>query len=633
MPTETELLIAPEGSTVPGSGKGPETEDARLRHRLLGYRPTDRFWGWAVPIVIAAIGGFVRFWHLDQPHQLVFDETYYVKQGASYLRVGYELAVNGDSTPSPDNKFTRGTVNVFLNSPDFVVHPPFGKWMIAAGEWLFGPASSWGWRFSAALVGTLSILMIGRIARRMFGSTLLGGTAALLLAVDGEHFVLSRTGLLDVFVMFWALAGFACILIDRDRSRRRLADRISARVADRAAAQVPDAQLALAGTPSAQEAAAKAAAGSGSPPDPTGSGALGGPGAFDSVQTLRGPNGPGSAVTAAAGSGSPAPLVDVLVDVRQSIGERESATGDFGPWLGVRWWRIAAAVCLGLCAGTKWSGLFFAIAFMTAGMLWDFGARRAARVPNWFWGTIFKDTAWQFVMTIVVAPLTYLATWFGWFRSTNAYYRQWAVEHPSKQWGWIPDSLRSLWHYHADMYHFNTTLRSPHVYQSNPWSWTVLGRPTAFYYESYKNGSHGCKAAECSRAITDLGNPVIWWGGTIAIAVLLFVWALGRDWRAGAVLVGVAGGYLPWFNFQARTIYTFYAVAFTPWVVLALTFVLGMMIGPRTAPAHRRLYGTIAAGTIVVLAVLAFAFFWPVLSAQVIPRTDWSARMWLPSWV
>ena len=83
------------------------------------------------------------------------------------------------------------------------MHPPVGKWMIAAGEWLFGPTSSFGWRFSAALVGTLAIVMIGRIGRRLFGSTLLGTTAALLLAIDGQALVHSRTGILDGFVMFW----------------------------------------------------------------------------------------------------------------------------------------------------------------------------------------------------------------------------------------------------------------------------------------------------------------------------------------------------------------------------------------------------------------------------------------------
>ena len=45
------------------------------------------------------------------------------------------------------------------------------------------------------------------------------------------------------------------------------------------------------------------------------------------------------------------------------------------------------------------------------------------------------------------------------------------------------------------------------------------------------------------------------------------------------ILAGIAAGYLPWFNYQSRTIYTFYAVAFVPYVVLAVTYVLGLVIG------------------------------------------------------
>ena len=75
------------------------------------------------------------------------------------------------------------------------------------------------------VLGTLSILMIGRAARRMFGSSLLGTIAAFLVAFEGHHFVQSRTGLLDLIVMFWALAAFCALLIDRDRSRALLAER------------------------------------------------------------------------------------------------------------------------------------------------------------------------------------------------------------------------------------------------------------------------------------------------------------------------------------------------------------------------------------------------------------------------
>ncbi|HEY7146070.1 MAG TPA: phospholipid carrier-dependent glycosyltransferase, partial [Streptosporangiaceae bacterium] len=59
-------------------------------------------------------------------------------------------------------------------------------------------------------------------------STLLGCVAGLLLALDGLEFVLSRTALLDIFVMFWVLAAFGCLVIDRDRARGRIAAAVAA---------------------------------------------------------------------------------------------------------------------------------------------------------------------------------------------------------------------------------------------------------------------------------------------------------------------------------------------------------------------------------------------------------------------
>ena len=189
----------------------------QLRARLLGFRPSDVLWGWLGPLVIAVLGGFIRFWQLGRPHQLVFDETYYVKQGVSMLDHGVEMQWKGDGE-EVDPSFTSGTTAVFkTDQGDMVVHPPVGKWIIAFGEWIFGSTSSFGWRFSVALLGTLSILMVGRIARRLFRSTYLGMISAFLTAFEGHHFVHSRTGLLDLILMFFALAAFGALLIDRDR--------------------------------------------------------------------------------------------------------------------------------------------------------------------------------------------------------------------------------------------------------------------------------------------------------------------------------------------------------------------------------------------------------------------------------
>ena len=110
------------------------TRTDELRARLLGVRPTDRLWGWLAPGIIALVGGVLRFWTLDRPHALVFDETYYVKQAYSLLHFGVEMRVLS-SLKQPDDAFVDGRQDIFsTDDGDFVVHPPVGKWVIAAGE-------------------------------------------------------------------------------------------------------------------------------------------------------------------------------------------------------------------------------------------------------------------------------------------------------------------------------------------------------------------------------------------------------------------------------------------------------------------------------------------------------------------
>jgi dolichyl-phosphate-mannose--protein O-mannosyl transferase len=532
-----------------GTDLAVPVDEVRGTARPLLY--SDRFWGWAAPIVIMIFGGLLRFWRLGDPHRLIFDETYYVKEAESFLRYGVEVGFKASLSSDPnkrneaaDKLFNAGNLDIRGPDPEFVVHPPVGKWMIAAGEWLLGPTNSWGWRLAAAVVGTLSILMIGRIARRMFRSTLLGGVAALLLAVDTQELVHSRVSILDIFVMFWALAAFGCLLVDRDQNRQRLRDRI--------------------GTA-----------------DPPGEG---------------------------RGRG-------------------------LGPWTGVRWWRIAAIVCLALCTGVKWSGLYFAAVFLLMSVLWDCSARRAAGVRHWFAGGVLRDGAQAFVTAAVLMPVIYVSTWAGWLHSDRGYGRQWADQNPAQGiWTHVPNALRSLLHYHQDMWTSANSITSKHDWQANPWAWMVLGRPTLMWNDVTHAGQPGCSAPTCNQMITDLGNPAIWWPGVIALGVLLFMWALGRDWRAGAALSGLVAGYLPWFQYQHRTIFEFYAVAFVPWVVLGVTYCVGLVLGRPGADEERRRHGALLAGGYVLIAVLVGWIFYPITAGQVIPGGELDLRHWLPSW-
>ncbi len=137
--------------------------------RALGNR-TVAIWS----VVTAAL--FLRLFRLSTPKTLVFDEIYYVDGARDLLKFGVEVSAN---------------------KPEFIVHPPVGKWVIAFGIKIFGD-NPFGWRVVVALLGTLSILLIAKIASRIFGALGYGLIAALLALFDGLNLVMSRTALLDI---------------------------------------------------------------------------------------------------------------------------------------------------------------------------------------------------------------------------------------------------------------------------------------------------------------------------------------------------------------------------------------------------------------------------------------------------
>ena len=203
----------------------PTVDRARARERLTPPMPTDVLWGWLGPLLITAVAGVLRFWNLGRPKAFIFDETYYAKDAWSLLHFGVEQNyVQGAKDKNlADKHILAGNLHdLFSGNAAYVVHPPAGKWVIAIGEWLFG-MNPFGWRFMVAVTGTLAVLMTARIGRRLFRSTLLGCVAGLLLSVDAMEYVHSRTALLDPLLMFWVLAAFGALVVDRDAAREQLA--------------------------------------------------------------------------------------------------------------------------------------------------------------------------------------------------------------------------------------------------------------------------------------------------------------------------------------------------------------------------------------------------------------------------
>ena len=179
---------------------------------------------WFIYLVVA-LAALLRFVNLDQPHRLIFDETWYVKDAITLNHFGYETKWNDGANASIES----GKTDVYTSNAAFVMHPELGRWLIAFGLRLFGAGSSLGWRFSAAVFGVALVALVYVIAIELFKSKLWALVAAFFMAIDGHAIVLSRTGILDIFLAVFVAAGFYCLLRDRRESRNELIRRAQER--------------------------------------------------------------------------------------------------------------------------------------------------------------------------------------------------------------------------------------------------------------------------------------------------------------------------------------------------------------------------------------------------------------------
>jgi dolichyl-phosphate-mannose--protein O-mannosyl transferase len=283
--------------------------------------------------------------------------------------------------------------------------------------------------------------------------------------------------------------------------------------------------------------------------------------------------------------------------------------------LGVFLWHrnrhIWAGIALGLAIGCKWSAIYF-VALI--GLLAVYRILVAHDIRK-----SLKPIVAKFAQYGLLPVFVYTLTWIGWFVSDRGWSRQWSS-----------NPLASWFHYHSEMLNFHTGLTEQHPYQANPWSWLIMGRPTSFFYAS----PQGCEAKDCAQEVLALGTPILWWVGTIAVAVVIGYWIKSlllrrSDSALNIVVLGMAAGYLPWFTMQQRTAFSFYAIIFEPFMIVAIVYCAKLLLDSGLKPVVSQSI----VGGIFALILLCFLFFIPLFTGQIITYEDWRLRMWFESWI
>jgi len=172
---------------------------------------------WAGVAVVMLVATVTRMWNLGRAPELVFDETYYVKDAWTLWNLGYESRWPDGA----DANWAAGIVTGWTTDPAFVAHPPLGKWLIALGMAIAGPESPVSWRISTAIAGIALVALTMVAAQLLFHSWTLTVMAGGVLAIDGTAIVLSRVALLDTQLAVFGMLGFIFVLLDRRWIRRR----------------------------------------------------------------------------------------------------------------------------------------------------------------------------------------------------------------------------------------------------------------------------------------------------------------------------------------------------------------------------------------------------------------------------
>ena len=178
-----------------------------------------------------------------------------------------------------------------------------------------------------------------------------------------------------------------------------------------------------------------------------------------------------------------------------------------------------------------------------------------------------------------------------------------------RYYGIILDNQKYMFSYHAG-------LEATHPYSSTWWEWLLDLKPILYFRNYPGDGRKSLFAA--------FGNPVVWWGGLLAMVAMAVRAVKYRDGRALFILIGYLAQLIPWVIIS-RIVFIYHYFPCVLFMVMALSHVFNTLWERRRGRYKLAVIGYTAASA------LLFALFYPVISG--VPVPDQFAKLvlrWIP---
>lgn len=148
------------------------------------------------------------------------------------------------------------------------------------------------------------------------------------------------------------------------------------------------------------------------------------------------------------------------------------------------------------------------------------------------------------------------------------------------------------------MYNYHSALEATHPYSSAWYEWPVMKRPIWYY--------SGVVSDTIKEGISAFGNPLVWWAGIPAFAIVLYLAFMTKREKCGFLVISYFSQYLPWV-FIGRVVFIYHYFPSVPFVALMVGYCLKLF-------ADWKPKWKMAVYVYAALAVILFAMFYPVLT-------------------
>ncbi|HTU71004.1 MAG TPA: phospholipid carrier-dependent glycosyltransferase [Candidatus Baltobacteraceae bacterium] len=650
------LGSAPEAERVPKPAGAAEEETPKRAKAYYDPREGLSVMTLVDYVTMSALGvvsfvlSIVRYWY---PPTKIFDEIYFARAAEEYLR----------------------NMRIYENT-----HPPLTKLLVTLSVMLFGGLAhgdnSYGWRFLDVLFGAFVVMLLYAFAKRVTGSTVFSAIAAFLLICDGMHFVQSRIGTPEGFVVVFSLGAVYAFY------RFWIASQVEAR----AHLLVPPWAFAVAGVVALIAGAVVVgvwdaiwnalrwhghldvassiivglyvavgvylllryamfrgwfADGATEYTFPEGSYALvDGP-----KRALVAPDGGrieatggkakivAGAVSQNRGGALVYPGDDYTITYRTdpsvvyetpeaaaTYANNEIRTGEAREQgSAAKLWLITFTIALGLLVSSKWYGVMgFGVSFVVLICVWLQRYFTNGRPALWGNPRGFRLDGALATILFISATVYLLA--------------------------WVPDLVRQspdpneihnfndVVYRQYTMFMYHDTLKAKHPYSSFWWEWPIDAIPIAYYYQDNrqnKNDPNGFGVEE----ITSMPNPINMWIGLICVPVVGVLAWLRKNKGYALIVLTYLLQWLPWMK-SPRITFAYHFYVDIPLICLCNAIVLQQIwLRVKDRRDFTRFWGIGAIAATVAVIAAAFVFFYPILAAVPLTWNAWHLRMWFPWWI